>query len=369
MNSNPRYMKAWSIAANVMKDQGNDLDLNKFWPLVNSQAIINLHSPKKIGKEKTVFLGIEESVRVEEEEDWQTRTPWKANEDSTISNARMEALEKTQQSTTTIVESLSTELSKTRMECNEVLVKAKEAIDSSKRAVDALLQHLQALDKEIKAYDKTVKDSEQATNYLGGQVQNIAGQISQLKNVPDVQMQAMQKILADTMKMMKEQQEVAKINKEALEKARTERQEAGKESARAQANLLELTSEGNAPRRILLNNEQQQQEESNTGGGPSGNPSMMENSLQGLTSPTKEDDPNGALLKPKDLLKDMTESNTDMDDVGSKRAREESEEGQGQAKRGSTPVHDELQDANKDAATKKDQATDEQEDEQMQDDL
>lgn len=67
-------------------------------------------------------------------------------------------------------------------------------------------------------------------------------------------MQAMQKILADTMQMMKEQQEVAKINKEALEKARTERQEAGKESARAQANLLELTSEGNAPRQILMNN-------------------------------------------------------------------------------------------------------------------
>ena len=274
----------------------------------------------------------------------------------------MEALEKTQQSTTTIVESLSTELSKTRVECNEVLVKAKEAIDSSKRAVDALLQHLQALDKEIKAYDKTVKDSEQATNYLGGQVQNIAGQISQLKNVPDVQMQAMQKILADTMQMMKEQQEVAKINKEALEKARTERQEAGKESARAQANLLELTSEGNAPRQILMNNEQQQQEESNTGGGPSGNPSMMENSPQ-------ENDPNGALLKPKDLLKDMTESNTDMDDVGSKRPREESEEGQGQAKRSNTPLQDAHQNDNEGTATEKEQALDEQEEDAMQQEL
>jgi len=359
MNSNPRYMKAWSIAANVMKDQGNDLDLNKFWPLVNSQAIINLHSPNKKGKEKAVFLGIEESIQVEEQEEWQIRTPWKANEDSTISNARMEALEKSQQSTTTIVESLSTELSKTRMECNEVLVKAKEAIDSSKRAVDALLQHLQALDKEIKAYDKTVKDSEQATKYLGGQVQNIAGQISQLENVPDVQMQAMQKVLAETMKMMKEQQEVAKINKEALEKARTERQEAGKESALAQAKLLELTSEGNAPRQILMNNEQQQQEESNTGGGPSGNPSTMENSPQ-------VNDPNGALLKPKDLLKDMTESNMEMDDVGSKRPREESEEGQVQAKRSNTPLQDAHQNDNEGTATDKGQALDEQEEDAMQ---
>jgi chromosome segregation ATPase len=222
-------MKVWSAAANEMKRQGNGTALDKFWPQVDSQAVINLHSPTKKGKEKAIFLGVEESIQVEEQEEWQIRTPWKANEDSTISNARMEALEKTQQSTTTIVESLSTELSKTRMECNEVLVKAKEAIDSSKRAVDALLQHLQALDKEIKAYDKTVKDSEQATNYLGGQVQNIAGQISQLKNVPDVQMQAMQKILADTEKKMKEQEEEAEEkNKQAGELLDVAQEEAKK---------------------------------------------------------------------------------------------------------------------------------------------
>ena len=106
LNSNPQYMKVWSTAANEMKEQGNETALDKFWPLVDSQAVINKHSPTKKGKEKAQ----EEGIQVEEQEQWQTRSPWKANEDA--SNARMAALEKTQESTTSIVASLSSELSK-----------------------------------------------------------------------------------------------------------------------------------------------------------------------------------------------------------------------------------------------------------------
>jgi len=208
----------WSIAANEMKEQGNEMALDKFWPLVDSQAVINKHSPTKKGKEKAQ----EEDIQVEEQEQWQTRSPWKANEDA--SNARMAALEKTQESTTSIVASLSSELSKARVECSEVLIKAKEAIEGSKRAVDALVKHLKALDEEIEAYDKIVKNNEQAANYLGVQVKTISEHISQLKNAPADQMQAMQKILADTEKKMKEQEEEAKANKEALKEARTKRQ-------------------------------------------------------------------------------------------------------------------------------------------------
>ena len=180
-------------------------------------------------------------------------------------------------------------------------------------------------------------------------------------------MQAMKKILADTVKRMKEQEEEAKANKEALKEARTKRQKAGKESEQAQANLMELTKEGNAPRQILSSHEHQQQEESNTGGGPSGTPSEMNKSLDGITFPTNDEGgPSRTLMTPQDLIPD---TNAEMKDVGNKRGREESGEEQVQAKRGSTPVHGELQDANKDTTTKKDQTTDEQKDAQMEEDL
>jgi hypothetical protein len=99
---------------------------------------------------------------VEEQDQWQTRPAWKANEDA--SNARLASLERAHESTTTLVSSLSHELSKTRMECSEVLVKANEAIEDSKRAVNALVKHLAALDEEIEAYVKIVENSEQAAN-------------------------------------------------------------------------------------------------------------------------------------------------------------------------------------------------------------
>ena len=161
------------------------------------------------------------------------------------------------------------------------------------------MKHLKALDEEIEAYDKIVKNNEQAANYLGVQVKTISEHISKLKNVPEDQMQAMQKILADTEKKMKEQEEEAKANKEALKEARTKRQKAGKESEQAQANLMELTKEGNAPRQILSSHEQQQQEESNTGGGPSGTPSKWIIS-HGMTF-TEDGGPSGTLMTPKDL--------------------------------------------------------------------
>ena len=55
-------MKVWSTAANEMKEQGNEMALDKFWPLVDSQAVINKHSPTKKGKEKAQ----EEDIKVEE---------------------------------------------------------------------------------------------------------------------------------------------------------------------------------------------------------------------------------------------------------------------------------------------------------------
>ena len=64
MNSSPLYMKVWPIAANEMKEQGNETALDKFWPLVDSQAVINKHSPTKKGKEKAQ----EEDIKVEEQE-------------------------------------------------------------------------------------------------------------------------------------------------------------------------------------------------------------------------------------------------------------------------------------------------------------
>jgi hypothetical protein len=167
---------ARAIAANEMKEQGYEATLDKFWPLVDSQAVINRHSPSKKGKEKEQ----EEDIQVEEPEQWQTRSPWKASEDA--SNARMAALEKTQESTTSIVASLSNELSKTRVECSEVLIKAKEAIEGSKRAVNALVKHLKALDEEIEAYAKIVENNEHAASYLGAQVKNISEHITKLTN-------------------------------------------------------------------------------------------------------------------------------------------------------------------------------------------
>ena len=115
-------MKVWSAAANEMKRQGNGTALDKFWPQVDSQAVINLHSPTKNGKEKAQ----EEDIQVEEQDQWQTRnTVCQANEDA--SNARMASLEKAHESTTTLVSALSDELSKTRVECSEVLIKAKRS--------------------------------------------------------------------------------------------------------------------------------------------------------------------------------------------------------------------------------------------------
>jgi hypothetical protein len=52
MNTNPTYMKAWSLAAHEMKEQGNETALDNFWPQVDSPAVSNKHSPPKKGKEK-----------------------------------------------------------------------------------------------------------------------------------------------------------------------------------------------------------------------------------------------------------------------------------------------------------------------------
>ena len=87
LNSNPTYMKVWAEAANEMKRQGNGTALDKFWPQVDSQAVINIHSPSKNGKEKAQ----EEDITVEEQDQWQTQsTQWQANDD--VSNARMTSL-------------------------------------------------------------------------------------------------------------------------------------------------------------------------------------------------------------------------------------------------------------------------------------
>jgi molecular chaperone DnaK (HSP70) len=118
------------------------------------------------------------------------------------------------------------------MECSEVLIKAKEAIEDSKRAVNALVKHLKALDEEIEAYVKAVENSEHAASYLGSQVESISEHIADLTNVPETQMQAMMKILADTEKKMKEHEKEAKANKEELKEARTKRQKAGGERVR-----------------------------------------------------------------------------------------------------------------------------------------
>jgi hypothetical protein len=105
-------------------------------------------------------------------------------------------------------------------------------------------------------------------------------------------------------------------------------------------------------------------------GGPSGTTTKTAIHLSDTTAPTNEGGgTSGSLLTPNDLTQEMSDANAEMKDVGNKRGREETGEEQVQAKRGSTPVHDGLQGANKDATTKKDQTTDEQEDEQMREDL
>jgi hypothetical protein len=213
------------------------------------------------------------------------------------------------------------------------------------------VKHLAALDVEIEAYVKIVENSEQAANYLGSQVKSITVHISKLTNVPETEMQAMMNILAATEEKMKEHEKEAKANKEELNQARKKRQEAGKESKQAQAKLKAQTNGGEATRQVLPEQAQKQQEESSTGGGPS------------------------ALMTPAHLRNSADEENTEMKEASNKRLRDESGEEQGQAKRGATPVQDELnnvrqtiQDATKKPDTKE-QATYEKTDVTMKEDL
>jgi hypothetical protein len=158
LNSNPIYMKAWAEAANELKRQGNGAILDGFWPQVDSQVVINKHSPSKNGEKKAQ----DEDVEVKEPESWITDTPVKTN---VVSDERMASLEKAQVNTSTLVTTLSEALSKTRMECGEVLVIANAAIEDSRRAVNALVKHLAALDDEIEAYEKIVENSDSAASY------------------------------------------------------------------------------------------------------------------------------------------------------------------------------------------------------------
>jgi hypothetical protein len=48
LNTNPIYMKAWAEAANELKEQGRGAILDGFWPQIDSQEVINKHSPSFI---------------------------------------------------------------------------------------------------------------------------------------------------------------------------------------------------------------------------------------------------------------------------------------------------------------------------------
>jgi hypothetical protein len=123
-------MKAWAEAANELKEQGKSAVLDGFWPQIDSQVVINKHSPakKKSGKKKAQ----EEMIEVEEQEAWMTKTPEKSGAEQ---EKRFANIEEAQAEQSALVTTPTDALGKTRMECNKVLVKANIAIeDPSKSA-------------------------------------------------------------------------------------------------------------------------------------------------------------------------------------------------------------------------------------------
>ena len=127
----------------------------------------------------------------------------------------------------------------------------------------------------------------------------------------------MRKMLAETAATMKSNEEEAKISKAELMKARARRLKAGQESELAKAKLLTHSSEGKVTKLIMADQDQ------------------------------------------------------DMEDVRNKREREDNNDEQGPTKRSITPVPDSQQgqEAEKKKSSNEKQATDEEGDSRMNDEL
>jgi hypothetical protein len=130
IRDNPEYMKAWAATAIVMEQQGRRQILEGFWPQLDSTVVIERNSPDK--KKNQAY--------VEEEATWRTKTPSKKENEQ---EKRLAAIEKNQESQNALVGSLSSALSKQRIQCNQVITKAGMGLDLSNKAMQTLAQHIQ----------------------------------------------------------------------------------------------------------------------------------------------------------------------------------------------------------------------------------
>ena len=172
---------------------------------------------------------------MEEEATWKTKTPEKTG---TEQEKRMAAIEKTQEEQSTLVTTLTAALEKNRMECGKVLTKANIAIEDSNRAVNALMKHLTTLDEEIEKFEKIVASNVNASKYLEAQVKAIASHLAKLTNAPQKEMEAIQKLLAETAAKMAVHDEEAKANTAELVEVRIRRLKAGLDSKQAKARMM-----------------------------------------------------------------------------------------------------------------------------------